>query len=428
MENKEISWLKEQLKVGIKPGLDRVKLLLQKLGHPEKKLKIIHIAGTNGKGSTLTFLRNILSEHSYEVGTFTSPYIEHYNERISINGSPISDDEMSHYIKLLKPLCNEISLTEFGKPTEFEIVTCIALQYFKDKNVDYVILEAGLGGRMDSTNVVNPLLSIITMIGYDHLDVLGDSIEEIATEKAGIIKPNAPVFTNEIKSEAFHVLESKAKQTQSSIYRLHKDFDYSWGNSYEDGEEFNFISDELTINGLRSTMTGKHQIENASLAIYSAKKLSELEGIFLSIEKIIKSIERTTWVGRFEFIHRNPTIILDGAHNVEAFEQLIDTINNRYNPSHIKLLISVIKGKPIEPIIDMLSSQYEDITITSFDFDKSYSKKELLQKFYKCDIIVSENWKSTVNDFIDQQETNEVLVVTGSLYFISVVRSYLNGR
>ncbi|WP_054753449.1 bifunctional folylpolyglutamate synthase/dihydrofolate synthase [Piscibacillus salipiscarius] len=207
-EKEAINWIREQLKFGMKPGLHRVKLLLDKLNHPEKDLKIIHIAGTNGKGSTLSYLKQMLQHHDYTVGTFSSPYIELFNERMSINGTPIPGDQLVYYVEKLKPLCEEVGHTQFGKPTEFEIITCIALQYFKDQRVDYAIFEAGLGGRLDSTNVVSPLLSIITMIGYDHMDILGNSIEEIASEKAGIIKSNIPIVTNEVRQEAYHVIEN----------------------------------------------------------------------------------------------------------------------------------------------------------------------------------------------------------------------------
>ncbi|WP_277673595.1 bifunctional folylpolyglutamate synthase/dihydrofolate synthase [Piscibacillus halophilus] len=424
-EKQAIDWLKDQLRYGIKPGLERVELLLDKMGRPEKNLKIIHIAGTNGKGSTLSFLKNMIENHGYSVGTFTSPYIEVFNERISINGQSIPGEQLVHYVELVKPLCDEIGLTKYGRPTEFEIVTCIALKYFQDQKVDYAIFEAGLGGRMDSTNIISPILSIITMIGLDHKEMLGDTLEEIAYEKAGIIKPFIPIITNEQKPNPYHVIQHKAELNQSPIHHLKEDFDYEWMDSLSNGEVFKFKSNDLNIDRLTLKMSGKHQIENATLAIYSFKKLSDIEGFSFSIEKIITSIEHTTWVGRFEFVNHHPTIVLDGAHNLEAVEQLIETINSRFDPKNVHLLISIIQDKPIDLMLEAFKKHYNEITLTPFNFKKSYSKKELLQKFHKCGIIVTENWKYAVNEFRLQQETDQILVITGSLYFVSEVRNFL---
>ncbi|RPF55468.1 bifunctional folylpolyglutamate synthase/dihydrofolate synthase [Aquisalibacillus elongatus] len=425
-EQEAIQWIHDQIKFGIKPGLERVEWLLDRLNNPQKELKLIHVAGTNGKGSTVTFLRNIMQEHHFTVGTFTSPYIEVFNERISINGAPIDSDKLVHYVSVIKPLCEELAdTTHLGRATEFEIITVIALKYFQDENVDYTIMEVGLGGRLDSTNIINPLLSIITMIGYDHMDILGDTLGKIAYEKAGIIKANTPVITNEIKKEAYEVICQKAISENCSIDHLHEDYEYEWRSSFERGEIFSYQDESLEISSIKLNMVGKHQVENATLSIKSFKKLSEIEGFSISIEKISKGIENSKWVGRFEMVQREPTIIMDGAHNPEALRELIDSLRKRYDDQDVKILMSVVKNKSIKLMVKTLNQYYDDITLTTFDFFKSYSKKELLQKFDIYDIIVSENWKSILDDFIRERDLSKVLVVTGSLYFVSEVREYL---
>lgn len=191
-----LTWIHARLRLGIKPGLARMEWMMERLNHPERRIKTIHIGGTNGKGSTLTFLRCILEEACCKVGTFTSPFFEQFNERISVNGKAISDEEMLELTNIIKPLADELESTELGGPTEFEVITAMSLYYFAKKNpVDIVLYEVGLGGRFDSTNILHPLLSIITSIGMDHTNILGDTYEKIATEKAGIIKSGTPIIT-----------------------------------------------------------------------------------------------------------------------------------------------------------------------------------------------------------------------------------------
>ncbi|TFB24939.1 bifunctional folylpolyglutamate synthase/dihydrofolate synthase [Filobacillus milosensis] len=424
-EQQAINWIHDQLKFGIKPGLKRVEWLLENLDHPENQLKLLHVAGTNGKGSTVSYMRNILEMHGFTVGTFTSPYIEIFNERISINGQPISGSQLVKYVELLQPLSDRLGNTELGRPTEFELITVIALKFFYDSAVDYAIFEVGLGGRLDSTNVINPILSLITMIGYDHTDILGDTLEEISYEKAGIIKSEAPVITNVLENEAFQVIKEQAASKRSPLYRLHEDYHYSWVASRKQGEIFTFVTSDLQIDNIKLSMSGKHQIENATIAIYSIKKISEIEGFSLSIEKIIEGIEKTKWIGRFEIIHTNPTIILDGAHNLEAICTLVNTIEQRYSNEDVHILLSILKNKPIIPMLQTLQENFENITIATFNFFRSYRYKELLPYADNYGIIVSENWKQTIQNFIDSGKTDRVLIITGSLYFISEVRDFL---
>ncbi|WLR44092.1 Mur ligase family protein [Bacillus carboniphilus] len=218
-----IDWIHSKLKFGVKPGIDRMNYILDRLGNPHQKSKYVHIAGTNGKGSTLTFLNEIVQSANYSVGTFTSPYIEYFNERISVNGRMISDDELVTLVNIVAPIVDEMKHAELGEATEFEIITAMMFYFFAELNpVDLVIVETGLGGLYDSTNVIKPIISIITNIGFDHTDILGDTIEEICRQKAGIIKNEVPVVTAVENQEALNVIEKQATLTLSSLYTLHK--------------------------------------------------------------------------------------------------------------------------------------------------------------------------------------------------------------
>ncbi|MGM8214251.1 bifunctional folylpolyglutamate synthase/dihydrofolate synthase [Bacillaceae bacterium W0354] len=422
-EQQAIEWIHQQIKFGIKPGLKRVEWLLKHFDHPEKKLKTIHVAGTNGKGSTVTYLRNMLQSHGYTIGTFTSPYIEQFNERMSINGDPISGEDLVKYVKDIKPLCEQLAATQLGRPTEFEIITVIAFKYFFDQQVDYAIIEVGLGGRLDSTNVIEkPLLSIITNIGYDHTDLLGETLEEIAFEKSGIIKQHRPIVTNVTQAEAVQVIEKRAREVTAPLYKINQDYSYQWHKSNKIGELFSFKSKELDIDSIQIQMSGKHQVENATLAIFSLLQLFKLEGIQMNQAKVISGVSKAFWLGRFEKISDEPTIILDGAHNVAAVETLIDTLSRRYTNDQIHILLSVVKNKPIDDMIHLLKQNFSNITLTTFDYFKSYRYDELKIISEKHHILVAKDWKKALNKYNNKLQHDDVIIITGSLYFVSEVR------
>ena len=249
--------------------------MLERLDHPERRIKSIHVGGTNGKGSTVAFLRSILESAGYRVGTFTSPYFEHFNERISINSQPISDQELIELTNVIKPLADELDGTELGGPTEFEVITAMSLYYFaKMSPVDVVVYEVGLGGRFDSTNVIHPLLSIITSIGLDHTAILGDTYEEIAFEKAGIIKNGVSVITGVKQPEALEVIRKKAVETKSPMYQLEKDFSTGSRVSLQLGEKFTVSSMFGKFEHLETSMIGSHQVDNAACAVMATQILS----------------------------------------------------------------------------------------------------------------------------------------------------------
>ncbi|MFS0861741.1 bifunctional folylpolyglutamate synthase/dihydrofolate synthase [Fredinandcohnia sp. 179-A 10B2 NHS] len=424
-----LSWIHSRLRLGIKPGLSRMEWMMERLNHPEKKIKAIHVGGTNGKGSTVSYLRNILQQAGYSVGTFTSPYIESFNERISLNGKPIRDEEIVSLLQVIKPLADELEQTDLGGPTEFEVITAMALYYFgTNPEIDFVIMEVGLGGRFDSTNVITPMLSIITSIGYDHMNILGDTLTEIASEKAGIIKEGKPVITAVDQEEAIQVISQKAKQTNSALYQLSKDFFIVDHKPSEQGELFSLKTPNDTYKNLFLSMKGAHQVNNASLAVM-AIKLLVLEGVAkISEKELLKGLEETNWVGRFEQISTQPPIIIDGAHNPEGIKSLVDTIKTHLSDKKVHVVFSALKDKKLDNMISQLEEVADSLTFTSFDFPRAASSKDLYESSSASDSIrVIENWIEAIEISKNKlsNSENEVLLITGSLYFISNVRHYI---
>ncbi|MET3682550.1 dihydrofolate synthase/folylpolyglutamate synthase [Alkalibacillus flavidus] len=425
-EREAIEWIHQQLPFGIKPGLTRVNMLLDQLGQPQHKIKTIHIAGTNGKGSTTSFLSHILKEEGYKVGTFTSPYIEQFNERMSINHQPISGDDLISLVERVKPICEDIAQTDVGHPTEFEIITAMAYLYFDEQQVDYAIIEVGLGGRLDSTNVIHPLLSVITSIGFDHTDILGNTLTDIAHEKAGIIKRQTPVISGVMQDEAKREIDRIGHLNDTNVTHLGDSFFVYSTQSTTEGEQFDFDNHDQLLRNLAINMAGHHQMNNAALAVQAYVTLMSIEFKKPNPQIIRNGLKNTHWSGRFETIRQTPDVILDGAHNVEAMESLIETIKQRYSPSSVYILAAFMKHKPVDQLVKKMSQHFEHITLTTFDFSKSCEYYELKEKYENCEVGIIDDWTIAYHRLREQLELNDVLVITGSLYFISEVKRTLS--
>ncbi|MBM7648928.1 dihydrofolate synthase/folylpolyglutamate synthase [Bacillus ectoiniformans] len=417
-----INWIHGRLRLGIKPGLQRMEWMMERLNHPERHLKTIHVGGTNGKGSTVTYLRSILQESGYQVGTFTSPYIETFNERISVNGVPISDEEIIQLVQAIKPLAEELEATELGGPSEFEIITAMAFYYFSKINfVDVVIFEVGLGGRLDSTNIVHPLLSVITNIGMDHMQFLGDSIEQIAYEKAGIIKSGIPVITAVKQPEALAVIDKAAKEKRAAMYTLGKEFTGEWKQSLPQGEEFDFQSMFGKLGEVQIGLNGLHQVDNAALAVMSIQYLNAFYSFLVEEEHIRSGLEKAFWPGRMEIISETPIILLDGAHNPEGMRALTDSLKSRYPDYRVTAIFAGMKDKKLDAMINMLDQACDEIVLTTFDFPRAAGLDDFAL-FLSEKIMTEADWQKVVREFKRNAREKELLVVTGSLYFISEVK------
>lgn len=406
-----LDWIHGQLKFGIKPGLERMAWMLEELGNPQDNLKAVHIVGTNGKGSTVNALQTIFSQAGYEVGTFTSPYIIDFKERISINGQMISEENLLGLVERVKPVVERLPKeTEHENATEFEIITVLMFLYFGQVHpVDIAFIEAGMGGLHDSTNLFSPLAVICPSIGLDHQAVLGNTHAEIATEKAGVLKNGASFIYATDRTDVRDVFKQKANEEGSKTYELGKDFTAE-GSSHS----FDFIYKEQR-EGIALAMAGQHQVANASLAIM-ASLLLQKDYPKVTPELIKDALAHASWLGRTEFLM--PNLMIDGAHNNESVKVLIDLLRSEYADKDIELLFAAIDTKPIDSMLAQLES-VGDLTVTSFEYPNSVK----LDKYPVTYKQVSD-FQTWIEEHVTAND-DKLYVITGSLYFISQVRKWI---
>lgn len=407
-----LDWIHGQLKFGIKPGLERMAWMLEELGNPQDNLKAVHIVGTNGKGSTVNALQTIFSQAGYEVGTFTSPYIIDFKERISINGQMISEENLLGLVERVKPVVERLPKeTEHENATEFEIITVLMFLYFGQVHpVDIAFIEAGMGGLHDSTNLFSPLAVICPSIGLDHQAVLGNTHAEIATEKAGVLKNGGSFIYATDRTDVRDVFKQKANEEGSKTYELGKDFTAE-GSSHS----FDFIYKEQRLEGIALAMAGQHQVANASLAIM-ASLLLQKDYPKVTPELIKDALAHASWLGRTEFLM--PNLMIDGAHNNESVKVLIDLLRSEYADKDIELLFAAIDTKPIDSMLAQLES-VGDLTVTSFEYPNSVK----LDKYPVTYKQVSD-FQTWIEEHVTAND-DKLYVITGSLYFISQVRKWI---
>ena len=411
-------------------GLERMVELLALRGNPHLKLKVIHIGGTNGKGSTIAFLKNMLEKLGLRVGVFSSPYLIHYTDQISINGESIPkarlEDLMADYQSLLE---GEAAANLQGT-TEFEIITAIAYDYFASEQVDVAIMEVGMGGLLDSTNICQPILTGITTIGLDHVALLGDTLEAIAEQKAGIIKQGIPLVTGRIAPEALAVIDRIAEGKDASRLAYGTDYQVSYQKSVVTGEVFDYAS-AVRQGRFQTGLLGLHQIENAGMAIALLDNFCQEEGRELVRNHLLaQALEETSWPGRLEIVSRDPLIILDGAHNPHAIKALLATLQERFADYRKEILFTCIKTKALEDMLDLLGAIPDTkLTLTHFD-DSRATDESVLKETAKSRNLSYQSWQDFLEQkLIDKKEEKQIVrIVTGSLYFLSQVRAYLMER
>lgn len=429
-----VEWINGLIPFGIRPGLERIECLMELLGDPHRRLKFIHVAGTNGKGSSCAFLTRALLESGYSVGTYTSPYITKFTNRFQFNGQDIPEETLLSLTNRLVPYVQEIAETELGSPTMFEVSTALAILYYAEECYpDVVVWETGLGGRMDVTNIVTPIVSLITNIGYDHTDVLGDTIEQISREKAGIIKPGVPVISCVEQPEAIRVMKETAANRKSSLYLLGEQFSFERLEVSDRGQTMLFHGPfrDITLN---LSMLGEHQCKNAAGVMMVLEVLRQYMAFVLEDEAIRQGVQDTSWAGRLEQISASPRIVLDGAHNPEGAETLAKTIQETFQYRRLNLMMGMLANKHhrsylqhILPIVDTLILTEPDFR-RKLDADALYDLvQELKDTKGKPDleIIVERDWKKALSLLESRTEREDLGVVTGTLYMISDVRATL---
>ncbi|HEW4462981.1 TPA: bifunctional folylpolyglutamate synthase/dihydrofolate synthase [Streptococcus pneumoniae] len=411
-------------------GLERMVELLALRGNPHLKLKVLHIGGTNGKGSTIAFLKKMLEKLGLRVGVFSSPYLIHYTDQISINGESISEARLEALMADYQSLLEGEAVANLQGTTEFEIITALAYDYFASEQVDVAIMEVGMGGLLDSTNVCQPILTGITTIGLDHVALLGDTLEAIAEQKAGIIKQGMPLVTGRIAPEALTVIDRIAEGKDAPRLAYGTDYQVRHQESVVTGEVFDYTS-AVRQGRFQTSLLGLYQIENAGMAIALLDTFCQEDGRELASNDFLgQALEETSWPGRLEIVSRDPLMILDGAHNPHAIKALLVTLQERFADYHKEILFTCIKTKALGDMLDLLGAMSDtELTLTHFA-DSRATDESVLKEAAKSRNLSYQDW----HDFLEQnltdkkEEKQTVRIVTGSLYFLSQVRAYLMER
>lgn len=395
----------------IKPGLEAMNEALEKLQQPARNLPVIHIAGTNGKGSTLAFIEQMALAHGLKVGKFTSPCIKDVHDQIQINAEPIAEVAMDHVFQQLAKA--GIS----GLLTDFELLTCAAFVHFANEHVDVVLLEAGMGGRFDSTNVVTPIVSIIPSIALEHTNFLGDTLAQIAQHKAGIIKDKVPVVVGRLPQQALDVVVNEASMKKAPLLTLGEQIDVKLdtrGDCYYNHEA------GIIIPSLKRQLIGTHQADNLALALTAFLQFASVRKIELDVAKIRQAVEKTVVPGRFELV--SDGLIFDGAHNPASVKKLVETITTYFPGKRVEFVVGMLADKDIENVL----RQLESVADTFYFVDVANERAAKAADLMALSIAVE---KMVVTDVaaLLQQPVNEqtVRIVTGSLYLLSEIRQQL---
>ncbi|MFB0971600.1 MAG: bifunctional folylpolyglutamate synthase/dihydrofolate synthase [Tissierellia bacterium] len=403
---------------GSKLGLSNIEVLMDLLGNPQDELKYIHIAGTNGKGSTASMLSSILTKAGYKTGLYTSPFINKFNERIQVNGENVPDEFLIQSVERLKEALDKMD----NKPTEFEIVTALGFMYFYEVKCDIVVLEVGLGGRLDSTNIIHsPEVAVITAIGLDHTKELGENIEEIAWEKAGIIKEDCDIVIYDQDKIIVDVIKKVSDEKSS---RLHiADF-----NKIEPleislkNQSFNYKE----YKNIKLALLGDHQLNNAATVIETVEVLRD-KGWDISKEDLYEGLENVKWPGRFEVLNENPIFIVDGAHNPQGVITLANNIEKYFKGKKITFITGVMADKEFDKMYDMIAPYAEKFVVVEPNNPRAFKYHDLgvlLHERYNVDVVEGESVSNGIKKALDEASPDDVIIAFGSLYMSGDIRSY----
>ncbi|HFI0092256.1 TPA: folylpolyglutamate synthase/dihydrofolate synthase family protein [Streptococcus suis] len=384
--------------------MEKIEYALELLGNPQFAVPVIHVAGTNGKGSTIAFLRQLFQAHGLRVGSFVSPHMVSVHDRICIDSQPISDHDFQCYLQKVYDLEQEVA-ARYEPFRYFEVMVLIMFLYFQDQQPDLALVEVGIGGLLDTTNVVAPALSLITSIGMDHQDLLGSTLREIAEQKAGIIKQNVPVVLGPLCPETTAICRHIAQDKQASVHQFGQEFTYKAGQ---------FSNADIELSELVLGLAGHHQEENAAVALQTFLLYMASSQQAISPQLIQQALAQTSWPGRLELVAQEPKIYLDGAHNVPAIERLVEFIQVQEEP--VTILFSALRRKDFQEMLGLLEEKlpHTALVLTSFAYDGALSEENRQGRDYV------EGYQQFIEDW--QSSEQGILIVTGSLYFISEVR------
>lgn len=408
-------------------GLERTYRLLEVLGNPHEKIKFIHVAGTNGKGSTTAMISKMLRGMGFKVGMYTSPYLEEFEERMQINGENIPKDRLVDLLEKVKGAVGRVIEEGYSHPTEFEIITVMMLLYFYEEKVDYGVIEVGLGGRLDSTNVITPIVSVITSISLDHVNLLGNTLGEIAGEKAGIIKEGVPVVIYPQKKEAEEVILKTAEEKNSRVYKV----------SREDGKlidiDYENITQNVEVKGRNNIykvdfpLLGEHQILNLCVAISAIEVLCEVENIKVEKEVIEKALKDVKWIGRLETLNRKPLIVIDGAHNIDGIKSLTNNVKKYFKYNKMYLLLGILADKQVGEMIEEITPMAEKVFALTPHNERAEKNEDLKNEISRINHNVEavDDYETAIRKAISEAHEDDLILVSGSLYMIGDMRKII---
>ena len=412
-------------------GLSRTFRILELLDNPQKGLKLIHVAGTNGKGSVTSMVTSLLMEYGFKVGMYTSPFLEEFEERIQINRNNIKKEILGELIERVKTAVDTVLEEGYTHPTEFEIITCLMLLYFKIEEVDYAVIEVGLGGRLDSTNVIEPILSIITSISLDHTNLLGNTIEEISREKSGIIKENTPVVIYPQEEEAFKVIKETTLKKGAELYVVSENDGEFLGVIEEDriyqrvlvkilGEEYN----------IKLPLLGEHQIVNLLVALRSFLEIIRLQNLQVCKEKIENGIKRVTWIGRLEVMRKEPLVVIDGAHNIQGITALRKNVQKYFKYKNIYLLLGILADKQVKEMIEEITPLAKKVYALTPHSDRAELSKNLKNEIIKTNpnCIALDSYNEAFELALREASSEDLILISGSLYMIGDMRRIIRKK
>ena len=410
-------WILDRMKYKRKYGLERMRVVMSLLGNPQDDYPIIHVTGTNGKGSTIAMLSSLFVHHGQKVGAFVSPHLIDYTDRFLINGNVMPKEDFEIVGKLVQQA--EATLIDEYEPLSFfEIMTAMALVYFSRKKVEVALLEVGIGGLLDTTNIVHSTMSVITSVGMDHEEMLGNTLEKIAIQKTGIFKQNQEVVLGNLPTEALKVAEVVGKAYNCDIHQFEREFRIE---PYEMGLVFNNSEHQLYIPHLN--LKGNYQLENAAVALECFLQFEKKFQLPIELSAIQESFQTVTWPGRMEVVHQSPTVILDGAHNIHALKRFVETVkqHGKLEAQHT-ILFSALKRKHYIEMVDYLRKELPEahLVVTTFEYTGAIEKTN----YPSSEIEFVENAQQFIENYINKTSDEETLWITGSLYFISFIRKF----
>ena len=410
-------WILDRMKYKRKYGLERMRAVMSLLGNPQEDYPIIHVTGTNGKGSTIAMLSSLFVHHGQKVGAFVSPHLIDYTDRFLINGNVMPEEDFEIVGKLVQQA--EATLIDEYEPLSFfEIMTAMALVYFSRKKVEIALLEVGIGGLLDTTNIIHSTMSVITSIGMDHEEMLGNTLEEIAIQKTGIFKQNQVVILGNLPTEALQVAEVVGKAYNCDLHTFEREFKIE---PFEDG--FIFTNADTRIHISYLNLKGKYQLENAAVALECLLRFEKKFQLPIELSAIQESFQTVTWPGRMEVVHQSPTVILDGAHNIHALKRFVETVKQHGElEAQQTILFSALKRKHYKEMVDYLRKELPEarLVVTTFDYAGAIERSD----YPSSEIEFVENTQQFIENYINKRSDQETLWITGSLYFISFIRKF----